>query len=61
MLIKLPQLPSYLVELIMQVLRGCCNHDMTQQLNLYIKFYIAALVGEEEVDGYPGSSNVDRA
>lgn len=46
---KLPQLPSYLVELIMQMLRGCCKHDMTQQLNLYIKFYITAVVGEEGV------------
>lgn len=61
MVIKLPQLPSYRVELIMQMLWGCCNHDMTQQLNLYIKFYITAAVSEEGVDGYPGSSNVDRA
>lgn len=41
--------------------KRCCNHDTTQQLNLSIKFYITAVVGEEGVHGYPGSSHVDTA
>lgn len=58
-MIKSPQLLSYcLLELIMQMLWGCCKHDTTQQLNLYIMFYITVVMVQEGVHGYPGSGSV---